>query len=146
MLHFLASENLEAPLETYSWLTQEGLTWLLCFSKRHWNPKREVTHLSDSNATQRWEMEGESILATQQIWAVMQFPTANHCIFFSFQYSSWFGVSQMLCPFDAIFNISRLCILHGSFLLFGVFEHWVFFFCCFHLNWAHFGSQRDFTS
>lgn len=64
----------------------------------------------------------KSILATQQIWAVMPFPATCCCLFFLLQYCSWFGLSQMLCAF----NVSRLHILHGSFL-FGVFECWVFF-------------------
>lgn len=49
-------------------LCRAGLTWPLLFNKSHWNPKRDVAHLSVLNITQRWgEVERENVSAVQQI-------------------------------------------------------------------------------
>lgn len=89
-------------------------------------------------------MEGESILATQQVWAVMPFLTASCGIFFFFQYSSWFDLSHMLYAFDDILNVRRLHILHGSFLLLGVSQCWVFYFVIFIQTKYICATQGDF--
>lgn len=97
-------------------LYRDGLTWLSCFSKSHWNLK-QVSYQSSLNIAQRWaEVEGESVLAVKTIpMSYSALLTASHCIFFTPWYSMWCGLSQV-CAFDGIFNV-----LPGLFLLFHIF-------------------------